>query len=256
MDNQPAFDRSLLIPIFISGCSVIGIVVVLLIGRSLSAPAEVPTTPSATRFAYVYLGTEPAITTPLTDETQIGPTEEPAFTEGPIVEEPTESTPVLMTPTRPGPNTPIVLPSATGNTPASPTATSASGPPLNPGTYDDVDSHFVYNGWNPTGSSGNTLHVSVVPGSTISFRFIGRELRLIYQGGSTLGQMRITIDNVSETLDQSSGNEWVSDSFANGTHTVLITHLSGGSVNLDQVIIPQSSNTPTVTVTPTRTQPP
>src|SRR5688500_2093856 len=137
MDNQPALDRSLLIPIFISGCSVIGIVVVLLIGRSLSAPAEVPTTPSATRFAYVYLGTEPAITTPLTDETQIGPTEEPIFTEGPIVEEPTEATPVLRTPTRPGPNTPIVLPSATGNTPAPPTATSASGPPLNPGTYDD-----------------------------------------------------------------------------------------------------------------------
>src|SRR5687768_7176410 len=116
MENQPAFDRSILIPIFLSGFSVIGIVLVLLIGRSLNAPAEVPTTPSATRFAYVYLGTEPAITTPLTEETQLGPTDEPIFTEGPIVEEPPNPPPpVLRTPTRPGPNTPIVLPSATGN---------------------------------------------------------------------------------------------------------------------------------------------
>ena len=65
MNNQPAFDRSILVPIFLSGFSVIGIVVVLLIGRSLSTPPEVPMTPSATRFSYVYLGTEPAITTPL-----------------------------------------------------------------------------------------------------------------------------------------------------------------------------------------------
>ena len=50
MDNQPAVDRSLLIPILLSGFSVIGILVVLLIGRSLSAPPEVPMTPSATRF--------------------------------------------------------------------------------------------------------------------------------------------------------------------------------------------------------------
>jgi hypothetical protein len=256
MDNQPAFDRSILIPIFISGFSVIGIVVVLLIGRSLNSPAEVPVTPSATRFQYVYLGTEPAITTPLTEETDSLSTEEP-------VEEPVEEpgdivTPLVptpgtaATPTRPGAGTPIVLtlPNTTNTSP--PTSTSASGPPLNPGTYDDVDARLVYNGWNATGSTGSTLHVSVVPGSTVSFRFIGTQVRLLYQGGSTLGQMRITIDNVSETLDQSSGNEWVSDSFTNGTHSVLITHLSGGSVNLDQVIIPDTA-TPTPTATPTRT---
>jgi hypothetical protein len=260
MDNQPAFDRSILIPIFLSGFSVIGIVVVLLIGRSLSAPAEVPMTPSATRFAYVYLGTEPAITTPIVDETELVITDEPIFEE-PTEPQGTPPPPVVQTPTRPGPLTPIVLPSATGNlqrtnTPAPPTSTSASGPPLNPGTYDDVDSHLIYTGWNPTNVAGaysNTLHVSFAPGSTITFRFIGRDLRLLYQGGSTLGQVRITIDTVSETLDQSSGNEWVSDTFANGTHTVLITHTGGGSVNLDQVIIPEPSNTATPSVTPTRT---
>lgn len=254
MDNQPAFDRGLLIPIFLSGFSVIGIVVVLLIGRSLSAPPEVPMTPSATRFAYVYLGTEPAITTPLTEGTEVVLTEEPIF------EEPTDpSPPVLITPTRPGPSTPIILPSATANTPMPPTATSVSAPPLTPNTYDDVDSNLVYsppNAW-AANNVGGTLHVSTAPGSTISFRFIGTQLRIRYQGGLSLGQMRVTVDNVSETLDQSDGGtdwDWP-NSLTNVTHTVLITHISGGAVNLDQVII-LAPATPTPTVTPTRTSAP
>ena len=257
MDNQPAFDRSILIPIFISGCSVIGIIAVLLIGRALNAPAEVAVTPSATRFQYVYLGTEPAITTPLVEDTEDfpvdEPVEEPGVIDTPILATRTIPT-ILTTPTRPGALTPIVLTLSNSTNTSTSTVISASGPPLNPGTYDDVFPNLVYNGWNATGSTGNTLHVSVVPGSTVAFAFIGRELRLIYQGGSTLGQMRITIDNVNKTLDQSSGTEWVSDQFANGTHSVLLTHLSGGSVNLDRVIIPEPANTPTPTRTPTATQ--
>ena len=245
MDNQPAFDRSILIPIFLGGFSVVGILAVLLIGRALNTPVEIPVTPSVTRFQYVYLGTEPAITTPLIEESEIAPTEPPA------VEPPPDFTQFPATPTRPTASTLIVLPSATGNLRTNtPTATSASGPPLNPGIYDDVDGHLVYTGWSAN-NSGGTLHVSTVLGSTISFRFIGRQLRLLYQGGTTLGQMRITIDTVSETLDQSSGSEWVSDLFSNSTHTVLITHIGGAGVNLDQVIIPEPANTPTPT--PTRT---
>ncbi len=247
MDNQPAFDRSLLIPIFISGCSVIGILLVLLIGRSLNSPAEVAVTPSATRFPYVYLGTEPAITTPLVEETEI---EEPieAPTEDPIFEEPTDRPPVVTTPTRPGAGTPIVLtlPNATNTSPA--TLTSASVSPLIEGIYDDGHQYIIYDGW----QEGGTVHVSHEPGNTISFRFIGRQLRLIYQGGPTLGQVRINIDsNISEILDQSSGTEWASDLLASGTHSVVITHTGGGSVNLDQVIIPDIPNTPTPTRTPT-----
>lgn len=251
MDNTPSFDRGILIPVFIGGISVIGILVVLLIGRSLDTPPPVPLTPSPTRFQYVYLGTEPVITTPLIEETQIEPTQAPGSG---VTDTPTPSGPSLPTP--------IILASPTinpqeSNTPAPPTATSASAPPLNPGTYDDVDSHLIYTGWNPPtalpGAYGNTLHVSVVPGSTVSFYFIGRQLRLFYQGGSTLGQMRITIDTTSYTLDQSSDNEWVSDLFANGTHSVLITHIGGGSVNLDRVIIPEIPNTKTPTATATRT---
>lgn len=264
MNNQPAFDRSILVPIFISAFSVIGIVVVLLIGRFMSAPPEVPVTPSATRFSYVYLGTEPAITTPLVEETEPEP-EFPEFTEEPI-EEPGEEpepvfTAVFTTPTRPLPSTPIVLtvPIVT-NSSATATTTSASVAPLNPGTYDNVDFRIAYTGsWQQSSVPGayqNTLHVSSDPGppaSTISFRFIGTQLRLLYQGGSTLGELRITIDSTSVTLDQSSGNEWVSDTFANSTHTVSITHTGGGSVNIDQIIIPEIPNTATVTVTPTRT---
>ncbi|HJQ13927.1 MAG TPA: hypothetical protein VJ830_04190 [Anaerolineales bacterium] len=257
MDNQPALDRTLLIPIFLSGCSVIGIVLVLLIGRSLNSPAEVPVTPSATRFQYVYLGTEPAITTPLGGETEIEPTDDPFEEPG---EEPTEEDPgfpvtqlastptVFRTPTRPGASTPIVLtlPNATNTSPA--TVTSASVSPLTPGTYDDGHQYIIYDGWQATGA----VHVSFEPGSTITFRFIGRQLRLIYQGGLTLGQLRINIDtNISETLDESSGNEWASELLVSGTHTVLITHTGGGSVNLDQVIIPDIPNTPTPTRTPT-----
>jgi hypothetical protein len=235
-----------LFPLFIGGFSLIGIVVVLLIGRSLNSPAEVPMTPSATRFQYVFLGTEPAITTPIIEDTEL------PITDAPPEEPVPTSAPATGTP----PPTPVILATATTgiqqtNTAPPPTSTSQSAPPLNPGTYDDVDANLVYNGWNAT-NFGGTLHVSTVPGSTLSFRFIGTHMRLIYQGGSTLGQLRITIDNsVSETLDQSGGNEWVSDRLTNGTHSVLITHVSGGSVNVDQVVIPNPARTPTPT--PTRT---
>ena len=40
MDNRPPFDREFLIPILLSGFSVIGIVIVLVIGRAMNAPAQ------------------------------------------------------------------------------------------------------------------------------------------------------------------------------------------------------------------------
>jgi hypothetical protein len=53
--------------------------------------------------------------------------------------------------------------------------------------------------------------------------------------------------------DLTNGNEWISDLLTNNTHTVVITHLSGGSVNLDSIIIPAVDATATPTATPTRT---
>lgn len=252
MDNQPAFDRSILIPIFISGCSVIGILVVLVMGRWLNAPGQVPMTPSATRFQYVYLGTEPAITTPVIEETEVPPTGPPAVGSEeptPLAVSPTSTTPPLIIVGSPTNN-----PQATNTNTPTTTVTSASAPPLNPGTYDDIYPDIIYNGWEAT-NAGSTLHVSFAPGSTISFSFIGTEVHLRYQGGSTLGVIQITIDNdtnSSRTQDQSSGNEWASDELPNGTHSVVVKHVSGPPVNIDQIIIrrPENTKTPTATRTP------
>lgn len=266
MDNQPSFDRELLIPIFVGALSIIGIVIVLLIGRAQSAPAQVAMTPSNTPFQFLLLGTEPAVSTTFADGSEIAPEFEETAVIGPAFEEtsvfvspnPPSS---LDTPTRSSSvSTPLILgtlnltsasPGSTipTNT-AAPTLSSASGPPLNPGTYDDVHPDILKNGWIPSNTGGITLHVSSTPGSTISFRFIGTELRLFYQGGNTLGQVQVVIDNVAENFDQANGNEWVSDTFPNGTHNVLITHVGGGAVNLDYVIIPSVANTATPSITP------
>ena len=258
MDTQPSIDRSILFPIALGGLSIIGIIVVLLVGRALNSPAVIAVTPSATRFQYVYLGTEPAaLVSPSPEGSETAVTEE-AVDEQPTEEEPGVITPVIVTSATSSISTPIILtPAAATNTP-NPTSTSASVAPLNPGTYDNIDTHFAYNGFirqsNVNGAYQGTLDVSQQPGSTISFRFIGTQLRLFYQGGSTLGTMSIAIDNQSSsTLNQSSGTEWVSSTLANATHTVSITHIGGGAVNLDYVIIPEVPNTATPTATITLT---
>src|SRR5690349_1424621 len=93
MDNTPPFDRGILLPIIFGGFSIIGIIVVLIIGRTLNSPPPVSASPSPTQFQYVYLGTEPAITTPLTEESGIpSPTEPP-------VEVPIETAPAFLSPT-------------------------------------------------------------------------------------------------------------------------------------------------------------
>jgi hypothetical protein len=148
--------------------------------------------------------------------------------------------------------------SVVANTPTR-TPTSASAPPLNAGTYDNTDHRLVYSGnWIPqtnvSGAYQGTLHVSSTLGSSVTFRFIGQEVRLFYQSGPSLGTLRINIngaqvDDLSQA-DSSSGNsEWVSAPLVNGTHVVTISHLSGGSVNLDYVIVPEVPGTATPTAT-------
>src|SRR6266540_2155791 len=102
MDNRPTIDRDILLPIFFGGFSIIGIIVVLLIGRSLNSPPPVSASPSATQFQYIYLGTEPAITTPLTEESVI-----PLPTAAPV-EQTVEVTPNLASPTLAGVPTLII----------------------------------------------------------------------------------------------------------------------------------------------------
>lgn len=85
----------------------------------------------------------------------------------------------------------------------------------------------------------STLHVSNTVGSTLNFSFIGKELRITFQGNESLGTLQVNIDGqIMEELKQSEGtDEWVSSALAQGTHPVTITHVSGGSVNIDSVIV-------------------
>lgn len=272
MDNQPSFDRELLLPILLGGFSILGILIIFLIGRLNAARASVIAVETETPFKYIFLGTEPVLSpeSPEASETELV-TDIPFDSPTPrsTVVTPGLGTPSLLTPNgTPSPGFPPSNgggPPGSGTLPASaptPTRTgsSASGPPpLNPGTYDDA--HPVL-GFSPQwddqtsvpGAYLGTLHISNQTGSSVTFSFIGRELRLFYQEGD--GVITIAIDGQSSTLDQADGNEWISDSLTNNTHAVLITHASGGSVNIDYVIVPDIGPTGTPTVTPTRTPTP
>lgn len=104
-----------------------------------------------------------------------------------------------------------------------------------------------------SGAYQNTLHVSGTIGNAVFFRFIGQELRVFFQAGPSLGVIRLTLDGVFYDMNESNSStqiyEWVLPSVNNGTHTVTISHLSGGSVNLDYIIVPE------VPVTATSTSP-
>jgi hypothetical protein len=261
MDNQPIIDRGIVIPILISAFSIIGIIIVLIIGRSLNSPAAVAVSPSATPFEFIYLGTEPDITTPLVESSGIAPSTE-------------EATPIFGPPTSPSISTPLILtqPSvvntSTGiilrtNTPGGVvTSTSTSSTAVVAGTYDDTDSRLVYSGnWvsqtNVSGAIQGTLHISSTIGDFVSFTFTGQEIHLFYQAGPSLGAITITIDGLgAPPLDQSQSQtqfkEWISNTLTPGTHSIVITHYGGGSVNIDSLLVP----TPTTTTTPTQTPTP
>ena len=262
MDTRPPLDRELILPILIGGLSIVGIVVVLLIGRSLNAPAQVATTPSDTPFQYIYLGTEPAVGTPFeVTSNPVSPTSPPL-----------PSTPTTEAAVSP----PIVL--------GTPNATDAGGPPgvvvpTNPpssGTstadsiYDDTDPRLVYSGdWVgqtglPQGPDGTpyqgTLHVSTTRGNTITFTFTGTEIHFFYEAGPSLGSVAVTIDGLgSPPFSQSQGNRWSSGPLSPGTHSIVIEHFDGGSVNIDSLMISGATpttppGTATSTATPTPTQ--
>lgn len=264
MDNQPAFDRGLIPPALIGIFSVIGICLVLLIYRYNTSQVVVSVTVTHTPFKYIFLGTEPALSTEPAPEDSVTATlaDEPQ----PILTPPspisTQPSTIILTPSTPQITTPNT-PATSLLTPSNPTATlaSAAPPPLNAGTYDDVYPNLIYSGsWVPqTGVSSayqSSLHVSsalTTPGNSITFRFIGQEVRLFYQSGASLGVALVLLDGTQALLDQSNtANEFVLTATLPGTHTVSITHQSGGSINLDYVIIPLGvTPSPSATATPT-----
>ena len=264
MDNQPSFDRELLLPILLGGFSILGIIIILLMGRLSAARASVVVDETETPFKYIFLGTEPVLSpeSPEASETELFtdiPSDSPTPDSSvltPALETPGFGTQTLRTPTL-----------ATANNTAPPTSTSASGAPIGSGTYDDVDSRLVYDGggWaaqEVPSAYKSTLHVSQVPGSSVTFRFIGTEVRFGYQVAASLGTVTVRIDNTNyDPLNQADTttaiNEWISPGpLSSSSHTVTITHASGGSINFDYVIIPDVGPTGTPTATPTRTPTP
>src|SRR5512143_3615671 len=158
MDNQPPLNRELIFPILLGGFSIIGIVAVLLLGRSLSASREAPMTPSATPFRYLFLGTEPAITTPLVEGSEIVTSDQSSIDVLPSATTDVFSgitPPVLRTPTRPSSlATPLILStlnvtSTSGglieisSTPSR-TSTATTGTALAANTYDDTNPSLQY----------------------------------------------------------------------------------------------------------------
>ncbi len=255
MDNRSPFNRDLLIPILLGGLSVVGIIIVLFIGLSRNSPTEVPATPSETPFQYLFLGTEPAITTPL-----IEVSEAPA---------PTEDTSVFATSTRSSDSTPLALATntTTNNVVSTSTlnrvvtATSTNSTAAASNTYDDMDTRLAYSGtWtsqtNVSGAYQGTLHVSTGIGDFVTFTFTGQDIHLFYQAGPSLGTIIITIDGVGPPpLDQSQSQtqikEWVYHLDTSGTHSIVVQHFGGGSVNIDSLVV--LGSTPTPTRTPTST---
>ncbi|HSL47342.1 MAG TPA: hypothetical protein VK897_28135 [Anaerolineales bacterium] len=278
MENKPSIDREILIPILIGGLSIVGIVVVLLIGRAMNAPAEVAATPSATPFQYVYLGTEPAISTSFIEGSEVVPPDGTSD-EFPGEAFPTDAAPDFGIPTRASASTPLVLPtlnvtSTTGviilqtNTPnrqsaATATPRNVTGTAAAANTYDDSDSRLLYEppgSWlgetSVDGAHQSTLHVSNTTGSTVTFTFTGQAIELFYQPGPSLGTITVTIDSLGgNPISQAQGGTWSSGPLSNGTHTVVIEHESGGSVNIDWLrVTPSLTPTPTSTATATPTQ--
>ena len=262
MENQPSFDRSLLVPIGVGIFSLLGLCVILIGGRLNSARATVEAVPSATPFQYAFIGTEPAISTvtmetPGTAETldeQEFPTETPLFLESPAY--PPPSTAGNQS-TNTAPSVITLPPLVTPNTPSR-TPTSAFAAPFGAGTFDDTDSRFVYGGdWKTIAGSNyqSTLHVSDTLGNTNRFLFIGNELRVFFQAGPSLGTIRLTLDTTSYVMSEASSTtqnyEWVLTASTIGTHTVVISHESGGSVNFNYIIVPEVPRTPTNTATST-----
>jgi hypothetical protein len=249
MDNKPPLDRSMFIPILIGFASVMGICLVLFAARLGASRGNVQSTETATPVKYQLIGTEPNVALP---------TEAPPAT-GLVSETPT-TTAIVLLPTLTSTaaiSTQIVQPRATNTlAAASPSPTARV---LN-ATYDDADFILNYTGnWlaqsGVSGTYKNTLHISSTIGDSVQLSFVGQKIHLVYQAGPSLGTIAIRLDSADFTLDQSASttsiSEWESPVLVLSSHSVTITHISGGSVNIDSIeVLDLSTPTPTLTVTP------
>lgn len=242
MENKPSIDPGILVPAILGILSMAGIAVIFFIGRQNAArPAEdLPGT--ITPFRFVYLGTEPGLSTftPEPTETQIFA--EPGLTRGP---DSGNGSP-LVTSTSPASGGFPTQPSVLTPRPTS-TATSTATLPAILAKYDDTYFEILYDGeWTAqtdvTDAYQNTLHISFTIENYAEFTFVGQQIIIGYQAGPSLGEILIDIDGFSFQVSQSNSRtqllDWRSPILVMGTHTLIIEHLSGGSVNIDSITIP------------------
>jgi len=245
METKKTTGLDLLFPIILGTFSIAGILIVLLLGTGNKNNQNIPAT--NTSYSFVYLGTEPGIST-LT----------PVNTSTAIILSTSTLTQTSVVTLRPNTSTP----SSTSSGPTSTVApTSTATIPFVQSKLDDNSPVLIYSGgWsaetNVGGAHQGTLHVSSTVGNTVNLTFMGQQLTIGYQPASSLGRIMITIDGLSFEVDQSDANysAWSSQLLIVGNHTVIVEHLSGGSVNLDYVTIPDVATvTPSATATSTDT---
>jgi hypothetical protein len=245
MDNKSSFDRSIFIPITIGVIAVSGICLVLIATRLSASRVDIQSGKTNTPVKYQYLGTEPGI---------VFPTEAPSPTSAleTFIPTPDYFPPTLTSTIVSG----VVTRTNATSSLASPTST----PLVLNVTYDDIDFKFNYTG-NWIGQSDvldtfqNTLHISNTIGNSVQLSFVGQKIRIAYQAGPSLGAIAIRLDSVDFTLDQSAPETliiaWESPVLVLSSHSVTITHISGGSINIDSIaVLDISTPTPTLTVTP------
>lgn len=245
MANKPQLDRSFFIPIFIGFVSVAGICLVLFAARLGNSRGGVQGGVTETPVKYQFLATEPGIALP-TDAPPgtATPTEIPTLE---VIDLPPTQTATLIP-------TLVVVPNVT-RAPVTATPTVLA---LNV-IYDDADFKFNYTGsW--VGQSGvnsayqNTLHISNTIGNSVQLSFVGQKIRFEYQAGPSLGAIAIRLDSADFSLDQSASeteiNSWESPVLVLSSHVVTITHISGGSINIDSIeVIDLSTPVPSTTTT-------
>jgi hypothetical protein len=247
-ENKPSFDPAILVPAALAALSILGIAVIFFVTRAEAQRPTAEPADTATPFRFVYLGTEPGLSTLTPEPTPtfvLAPSELPE-------PRPPEMTELPSDTEVPGfPSFPTSVPTnpAFPTQPAGRTATPAASETLPAvlSKFDDTYYEILYDGeWtsqtNVTGAYQNTLHISFTIENYAYFTFVGQQVIVTFQAGPSLGTILIDLDGiefqVSQTSTQTQLVDWRSPVLVMGTHELIIEHLSGGSVNLDSITIP------------------
>ncbi len=160
-------------------------------------------------------------------------------------------------------NIPTTVPPTQVPTTVPPTATATNLPPtvvpltsMGPGNYDDRYASIIYKGsWIKQILLKNYLRTetySNAVGSTATLSFVGESFTLVYRAHPVLGKLGVNIDGVDVgVISQTSSSQiyqkkWVSGDLGYGTHTIILSHLSGTYVAFDGIFISGSPSGETI----------